>query len=199
MLTALIAGVTLGLSVALPFGPVSLVCVQRSIAAGYRQGLAVGAGAASAQGIYAVAALAGRSVISAELAMSAGPLRLASAAMLVWLGLRTVRRRATSGTAAPPARAHVAYGSSLALALSNPMTVLPYLAVASAAGPIGAGEEMFSFWSVPGVIAGAAAWYGVLAAGASLLRAGMPGQVGRQLNLVSGSMLMVVGLWIALR
>ena len=199
MLTALIAGTTLGLSVALPFGPVSLLCVQRSIIYGRRLGLAVGAGAASAQGIYAAAALVGHSAIPAELATWTGPLRWCSAAVLVLLGLRTLRRHRVPRPVTPPAGTRVVYGSTLALALSNPMTALPYLAIASGSQPAEIGDALFSSWSVPGVVAGSGAWYALLVAGASLLRAGVPGLFLRHLNLLAGSMLIVLGLWIGLR
>ena len=94
--------------------------------------------------------------------------------------------------------------SSLLLGLTNPMTILPYLAVASGAVASGAmaagtGAQMVSPWSVPGVVAGAAAWYAVLSGGALVFRGDLLGRSRRHLNAVSGGVLIVFGFWMAVR
>jgi threonine/homoserine/homoserine lactone efflux protein len=47
----LLPAVALGLCVAIPFGPIALMCVQRTLAFGVRFGIASGMGAATAHGI----------------------------------------------------------------------------------------------------------------------------------------------------
>ena len=199
MLISIMAGIALGLSVALPFGPISLVCVQRSIDYGYRHGFVTGAGAASAQGIFATAVLASRDVISPDVVVWSGALRWLSAGLLMLFGLRTLMRQSPlkTPTALPGARA--SYLSSLALALSNPMTILPYIAVASEASGAETTDALLSSWFVPGVVAGAATWYALLSAGASMFHTGLPGKFRRRLNLLAGVMLMTFGMWVAIR
>ena len=198
MIPSVIAAITLGLSVALPFGPISLICVQRSIADGFGHGLATGAGAASAQGLFATAALLGRDTVSSELIRWSGPIRWLAAATLLYLGIRTLARRNKSRVNAARAGIPAAYGSSLVFALSNPMTLLPYLALASGTVVEDAAGQLFSPWSVPGVMVGAVAWYAVLSIVASMFRPGvMQGLVG-PLNLLAGSILVVFGIRVGL-
>lgn len=191
MISSVVAGVTLGLSVALPFGPMSLVCVQRSIADGVRHGLVTGLGAASAHGVFASAALLGRDAISSELMRWSGPIRWLSAALLLWLGIRTLVRRSRPTGQVTRTGIPAAYGSGLALALSNPMTVLPYLALASGAAAGDTTGQLFSSWSVPGVMAGALAWYALLSTVFAAFRPGLLRELLRPLNLVAGSILVV--------
>ncbi len=198
MTSPAIAGITLGLSVALPFGPISLVCVQRSISHGFGQGLATGVGAASAQGLFATAALLGRDAVSSELMQWSGPIRWLSAAMLICLGICTLARRNMPRAKAARAGIAAAYGSSLVFALSNPMTLLPYLALASGAAVGGTTGQLFSSWSVPGVMVGAIAWYAVLSTVASMLRPGVMQGLMRPLNLLAGSILVVFGIRVGL-
>lgn len=198
MMSSVIAGMTLGLSVALPFGPISLICVQRSIAGGFRHGLATGMGAASAQGLFATGALLGRDAVSSELIQWSGPIRWFSAALLLCLGIRTLARRTKPSAPAAPASIQAAYGSSLAFALSNPMTVLPYLALASGTVMEDANGQLFSSWSVPSVMMGAVAWYAVLSMVASMLRPGLMGRLARPLNLLAGCILIVFGIRVGL-
>lgn len=191
MLSSVVAGVTLGLSVALPFGPVSLICVQRSITDGIRHGLVAGVGAASAHGIFATAALLGQDAVSDQLIRWSEPIRWISAALLLWLGIRTIARHNRPREQAPPAGMPTTYGSSLALALSNPMTVLPYLALATGAAAGSGTGQLFSSWSVPGVITGAITWYAILSIAASAFRPGAVRGLVRPLNLIAGCILVV--------
>lgn len=198
MIASIIAGMTLGLSVALPFGPMSLVCVQRSIADGVRYGLVTGMGAASAHGLFATAALVGRDAVSAELVRWSEPTRWFSAALLFWLGLRTLLRRGRPTGQATRTHIPAAYGSGLVLGLSNPMTILPYLALASGAAAGTTTDPLFSSWSVPGVMTGALAWYAVLSTVFTVLRPGLLRVMLRPLDLIAGSILVVFAIRVAL-
>lgn len=198
MLGALLTGAVLGLSVAAPFGPISLLCVQRSIAAGPWPGIATGLGAACVQGLYATMAIAGADVLAAPLAQWSDPVRLVSALLLIGLGARVLVKRPPAVRPAWPLRAHRAFASSVALALCNPLTVMPYLLVASGGAAAGAAESGLSAWSVPGVLVGAAAWYACVSTGAALFRAGLrPGAI-RVLNHLAGAMLIGFGIRTAL-
>ena len=193
MADSLLAGAVLGLSVAAPFGPVSLVCVQQSLNRGYRYGLLAGFGAATAHGVFATTAIAGAGVVSMVLTPWAGAIRLVSAAVLVGIGIRTIMR---ARSAAAPSRNRslgAAYGSSLMLALSNPMTILPYLALATVAAGSSVGGAALSLWSIPGVVLAAATWYAGLSLVSAALRRGLAPGTARVLNLVAGGLLIGFG------
>lgn len=198
MLETLLAGAMLGLSVAMPFGPVSMICVQRCLTHGFRVGLTAGIGAAGAHGVFALATVAAAGAIATDLEHWNDWIRLASAVLLIILGIRTLLRHRSKPVERPVGRGE-AFGATLVLALSNPMTMLPYLAVATGATASGGLGISLSTWAVPGVMAGAGLWYFILISGAAVFGARLPRGVLAHLNLVSGSLLIVFGGSIAWR
>jgi threonine/homoserine/homoserine lactone efflux protein len=194
VLISLLTGALLGLSVAAPFGPISLLCVQRSIAAGPRLGIVTGLGAACVQCLYATLAITGASAVAAQLADWSQPVRLISSALLVFLGARVLMRRPPAIQPLWPLRARKAFATSFAVALCNPLTIMPYLLVASAGAAAGAGHASLTGWSVPGVLFGATAWYAIVSTAAALFRSTLPRGAIRALNHVAGVGLIGFGL-----
>ncbi len=89
----LLTGALLGLSVAVPPGPNTAVCVSRTLAAGRRVGLRCGLGVASAHAFYATLAVAGADRASGLVDRSTFALHLGGGMILVALGLRLGRTR----------------------------------------------------------------------------------------------------------
>ena len=196
---SLLTGMTLGLSVAMPFGPVGLLCIQRSIAAGARLGIATGLGAAIVNSLYATLAMTGASAISAELAIWSQPVRYSSCALLIILGARVLRRAPPSSEPPRRVKASIAFASSFALAICNPLTILPYLLFASSATAMQVGETTLTLWSAVGVFFGASSWYCIISGGAALFRSGLSPAAVRSLNCVAGVMLISFGLLVVYR
>lgn len=196
---ALMAGAMLGLSVAAPFGPVSLMCVQRSMTVGRNSGLITGLGAASAHGLFAFAAMAGAQAISAELAYWDQPLRQLSAVVMVALGIRSWRKRPVLPDGAASISRRAAYSSTLMLALSNPLTILPYAAVASGVALSDQPGSPLSFWSVLGVMLGSIAWYAALSVGGAHFCKSLSMQMTRRLNRLAGAGFVVIGVLLVTR
>ena len=86
---ALTLGIGLGFVVALQLGPMSLFLVRSTLAGGWYAGLAVGAGIAIVDAVYAAAGAAGAAPL-----LAIGPLKTAfgllGAAVLLLLGLKTL-------------------------------------------------------------------------------------------------------------
>ena len=155
--------------------------------------MVAGLGAATSHGVFATAAIAGAGVVSGVLQPWYTAIHLISALILVGLGIRTILR---ARTVAAPARAsslRFAYASSLMLSLSNPMTIIPYLALATITAESNAASSTLSLWSVPGVIMAAATWYSGLSFVTAKLRRGIGGGMARLLNLAAGSSLICFG------
>ena len=194
MEAGLLTGAALGLSVAAPFGPVSLICVQQSLNRGYRYGVISGFGAATSQGIFATAAIISAGSVSVAMMPWSSTIRLLSAVVLVCLGIWTILRARSVPTPAGLVSMRKAYASTLLLSLSNPMTVIPYLAFATVVAEGRMGNAALSLWSVPGVIVAAGTWYACLSLVTSIMRSSIsPGMI-RFLNLAAGSALIIFGL-----
>jgi threonine/homoserine/homoserine lactone efflux protein len=129
-------GFILGFSIAATFGPIGLLCLRRTLAAGFLIGFLSGLGAASADAAYASLAAFGVSALTALLVDHRLWLRLVGGAFLVYLGVRTLRTPPSRReAAASSARGLVsAYLSTLALTLNNPMTILSFVGIFAGLG-----------------------------------------------------------------
>src|ERR1700744_4892733 len=110
-----------GLAVAAPVGPMSLLCMRRTLARGWRPGLATGLGIAAGDGVYAGVAALGLAGLSRFMLAHQTPLHLAAGLFLLWLGLASLRRRsAPDAVIAPESKGHLAmFAGSWLLTLTN--------------------------------------------------------------------------------
>jgi len=125
-------GVILGFTIAAAVGPISLLIIRRTLTAGWSAGVASGLGVATADAIYGAIAAFGLTAISAPLVALADPLGVAGGVVLIWLGLRTMLARPPDHAApSPTTRRGIAgaYVSIVGLTLSNPMTILLFVAI----------------------------------------------------------------------
>jgi arginine exporter protein ArgO len=134
-LEAALAGALAGYAIAIPVGAIAVLIIHTGLTNGLGHGLAAGAGAASADGIYAtIAALAGAGV-TALIGPWMTPLRVVGGIVLVGIGLLGLfsawRTREHAATAHAPAhRPHGrTYVALLGLTLLNPATVIYFAAL----------------------------------------------------------------------
>jgi putative LysE/RhtB family amino acid efflux pump len=165
-------GFGLGFVVALQLGPMSLLLIRSTLRGGWRVGLAIGAGIAVVDGLYAAAGAAGVAPL-----LAVGPVRLvlgvAGAAVLAWLGLRTLhsafRVRLGGEATAEVATPRRAFVTSLGATASNPLTILSWAAVFAAASVAGVADGAAgAVLVVLGVAAGSLTWGATLAGGVAV-------------------------------
>jgi len=89
----LLRGLVIGFSIAAPVGPIGVLCIRRTLAAGRASGLVSGLGAATADAIYGCVAGFGLTFISSVLIRQQGWLRLIGGGFLCYLGLKTFLAR----------------------------------------------------------------------------------------------------------
>lgn len=203
MIGALLAGLGIGMLVALQVGPIFLLCARTSARFGFRPGAAIGAGAATIDLGYAVLGAVGASVV-----LQAEPLRvglgLVGAAVLVVMGLRTLydafRVRIGGETTLEVVRPAAAYRTALLATASNPLTILTWAAVFSGAavGDI-AGDPLRAAAFVVGTAAGSLLSHLLLALAMSALGTRMNETALRVVDVISGLGLMVFGGLLAAR
>jgi putative LysE/RhtB family amino acid efflux pump len=198
---ALTLGLGLGFVVAMQLGPMSLFLVRSTLAGGWHAGLAVGAGIAVIDAAYAAAGAAGAAPLFALGPLQTG-LGLAGAAVIVWLGARTLnsarRPRAIEDarTAATPRKAFLA---SLAGTAANPATIVSWAAVFAAAGAAGAADSAHgAALLVAGVGLGSLAWVSLLATGTAGAGRALGPRVIRVADAVAGAGLLAFGALLAL-
>src|SRR3954451_5106500 len=107
-----VRGLALGLAVAAPVGPMSLLCMRQTLARGFLAGLASGLGIATADGVYGAIAAFGLVAVTDLLVGQQPWLRLVGGLVMIWLGIGAVRARPSRAAVAITERA--ARGSGLA-------------------------------------------------------------------------------------
>lgn len=187
---ALAVGFGLGFFVALQLGPMSLFLIRSTLRAGWRVGLAVGAGIALVDALYAACGAAGAAPLLTIEPVRIG-LGLVGAAVLVLLGARTLysafRIRHGGEIDAEVATPRRAFLTSLAATASNPLTIASWAAIFAAASAAGAGETPNgAVLLVTGAGLGSLTWVSVLATGTALAHRKLGDPAVRAADFVAG-------------
>ncbi len=191
-----IKGLIFGFSIAMPVGPIGILCIRRSLAAGWRAGLLTGMGAATADAVYGCIAGFGLAGIAGILVGQRIWIQLIGGLFLCYLGLHILL--ASSRQHRPvdaPAGAARGYLSALMLTLTNPMTILSFTAVFAGMG-LGSADSrhLGAGWLVAGVFTGSMAWWLILSSASCLFNARMNPRAMGWINAISGLLLTGLGL-----
>ena len=190
-----VRGLLIGLSIAAVVGPMSILCIHRTLNFGQRYGLISGLGIATADALYGSIAAFGVTVISSFLVSQQAWIRLIGGLFLVYLGVKTILTRpAERAATAQASNFFGAYGSTLLLTLTNPLTILSFAAIFAG---IGVGVVSKSYLSagivVLGVFSGSALWWCILTSGVSLVRGKLTSSWLLWINRASGSIIGIFG------
>ena len=191
----LVRGLVLGFSIAAPVGPIGVLCIRRTLAEGRGVGFATGLGAAAADGCYGALAGFGITWVTATLVGQQMWIRLLGGLFLLYLGIRTLLARPAHEAASVSGRGLAgAFASTFVLTLTNPMTILSFVAIFAGLG-LGAGatHPTAALALVTGVVIGSAAWWLLLSGAVGSLRARVNEGVLTWVNIVSGVIITAFG------
>jgi threonine/homoserine/homoserine lactone efflux protein len=161
-LELLIRGIAAGLIIAAPVGPVNVICVQRTIAKGWRSGLISGLGSAVADTLYGAIAAFSITFVIRILIREAFWIRLVGGALLIVIGAVYWFRQPKSIQEHEKESERTEFASTLILTLTNPTTVLSFLVVLSAVGLARNKTWYLTLLTVGGIFAGSMLWWMIL-------------------------------------
>lgn len=195
-LTFFIKGLVAGFVICVPFGPIGLLCVMRTLTDGKGAGVAAVLGASVVDAFYCAIAGFGVSYLSNFLTNERTILRLAGALILIAMGIKMFFTHPAEKT--PEAKGHgwvASFGSSFFLMLTNPLAVLVFTATFSALG-IGGWQDahISTGMLVAGVFVGSALWAPIFVAGASLFNLQLTVSQLQLANRIAGALLFCFGL-----
>ena len=196
LLFFLLKGIAVGIVIAVPVGPVGVMCVRRTIFAGKWAGFVSGLGAATADAIYGFIAAFGLTFVSDLLIGYHQWLRIAGGCYLLYLGgsalLTAPQARPSSESDAETLLRD--FLSTFALTLTNPITILAFLGIFSVLG-LGGDDATFARAAilVLGVWLGSLLWWLTLTFGLGSLFRSFEARHLKWINRASGIILFLSG------
>lgn len=141
--------------------------------------------------------------ITGLLVSYATALQIFGGLLIAFLGIKSLKSFMAAKTpvkavtAPDTGNAAKAFASTFALTLSNPMTILAFIALISAIGPSGACPSSSAYILVLGVFIGSSLWWIILVNMAAFTATKLTGKITGYFDLLSGLVLLIWGLWIA--
>ena len=192
--TDFLKGIFIGFAMAVPIGPIGIMCIRKTLTEGRIRGLIIGLGAATADLLYGCVAAFGITIISSTLESQRIWIRLVGGTLILFLGVRTYRAQPTD----PKFQIHssrmlASYLSTVFLTLTNPLTIFAFIAVFAALG-LGSGLGYFSASAlVAGVFIGSCLWFLLLSSGVTLFRKKLDVVGLKWVNRIAGILIIISG------
>lgn len=157
-------GAAAGLAISAPVGPVNVLCVSRTLTKGWLAGLISGFGAAAADTFYGAIAGFSISIVINFVLREESKLRFFGGILLVLIGVWYFFRSpaALSKRGEEKEAAHSDFVTAFLLNLTNPTTVLSFLAVLAVLGLSGRRPVGLTLVTIGGIFAGSMMWWLIL-------------------------------------
>lgn len=185
----------IGVAVAAPVGAMGVLCIQRTIAGGWRAGMATGLGIATADAAFAAVAAFGVSAVSQWLVAAQAPLRIVGGLVLILLGVRAfLTAPRPDDVPTSPTGGGRRYATAVGLTLTNPMTIIAFAGIFAGAGLVAQPGVATAAAATLGVAIGSIAWWLVLVSGVFAVRHTVSPRVVVIINRASGVLLIAFGI-----
>ncbi len=202
-----IFGLTAGLALAIPVGPMALLLIDTTLRFGLRVGAAGALAMASVDATYAVVVFLAGSAVASILGTYGIWFSLIGAAILMGLGAQTIykalgQRRASesSGVQVEATTAGKTFLKFAAATVVNPPTALYFLAITpSLVGLTGSEPVAATLAFASGVFLGSAVWQQALALSGAAIRGITTPRVRTWLSLAGGAMIIALAIVLSVR
>jgi threonine/homoserine/homoserine lactone efflux protein len=194
----LLKGFAIGLAVAIPVGPIALLCMRRTLQGGFTVGFATGLGAAVADLFYVALAVFGISEIEAILVRYRTGLSFAGGVFLLVMAARTAMCKTKIVCEVDDSASGFvsALASGFVLTATNPLTVLGFVAIFAGLG-VGEGltDRSRGVLLVLGVLAGSTVWWLTLTAIVVRVRHFFSSRTLQAFNLTAAALIAAFGIY----
>jgi threonine/homoserine/homoserine lactone efflux protein len=196
MFELFLKGLIIGFAIAAPVGPIGILCIQRSLHDGFKIGLMTGMGAALADGTYGLIAGFGLTSVSSFLIAQEFWVRIVGGLFLLYLGgkilLTKPQQKENRNFDNSPWHA---CGTTYLLTLTNPATILSFIAIFASFGLEAYNDFLDAIFLVLGVTLGSALWWLFLSGFvAFILHKKISTNFMRYINYISGSIIIIFAL-----
>lgn len=198
-------GFLIGFVVAIPVGPVNLICIRRTLSYGAISGFLSGLGGALGDGVFASVTAFGLTAISQLIEGYSRPLQLMGGIMMLGFGLTvfqtdvSVLRDAEGAPVRerPPSLLRMML-STFALTIANPATLFGFAALFAGFGGLVGERTTFLHAGVMvlGVVAGSTSWWFMLTTFVGIFHGHIDTGVMRTINHVFGVLVSASGAFV---
>jgi threonine/homoserine/homoserine lactone efflux protein len=195
----LFKGLMLGFSVAAPVGPIGILCINKTLNRNFAAGFVSGLGAATADLIYGLIAGLGLTVISNFLVDQKAWIQLIGLVFLFYIGAKTLLKKENETNVSVIVNNSLFkdYVSTFFLTVTNPLTILFFLAVFAGMGLSNTGGDVLSIlFLVIGVFLGSGIWWLILSTITLQLKSRLNNKILKLINISSGLLIIAFGLFI---
>jgi len=192
----LLKGLAVGFLLAVPVGPIGVLCIRRTLAHGARRGIATGLAAASADMMYGIIAAFGLSLVSDFILAQQFWFRLIGGSFLLAIGVRTFFAHPEREIFNNGSNGHTStYLGTFILTLTNPMTMIAFAAVFASIGIAEIrGSTLAALLLVIGVFFGSLLWFMLLTETVHLFKEKLSTNGIVSINRASGILIFVFGI-----
>ncbi|PDY45050.1 LysE family translocator [Bacillus pseudomycoides] len=168
----LLKGLTIGFSIVAPVGPIGILCIRRTLENGRFVGFMSGLGAATADGLYSLIAGLSLTVITNYLINQQLWFQLIGGIFLGYFGVKTYKSKPSNTLTKSKNEQNIkAYASTFFLTITNPVTILSFIALFSGLGIANSDIDLMEkLILVLGVFLGSILWWLFLSIVVSLLK-----------------------------
>jgi threonine/homoserine/homoserine lactone efflux protein len=190
----LLKSIVLGIVIAAPVGPMCILCINRTLNYSLIAGVLTGLGIATADAIYCCIAGFGITFISSFLLSHQCIIKIAGGLLLCYLGFNTLIKTKAGAPIKDNKKTLIGdYLSSFALTITNPMTILVFIAIFASL------REAYSGYShaitvVIGVFLGSLLWWLFICSAVKAIHKKINAKIMQWINYASGLIVIAFGL-----
>jgi len=190
-----IQGIIIGLTLAVPVGPIALICIQRTVTDGRFHGIFSGIGVATADSFYAAVTVLGLTIISSVIVTNQFLFRFLAGIVLIFVGMRVFMSLPSCVSSKTVHETYFKdYLSMVGIAIANPLTLVFFLIVLPGFGIVINSTAFLSAAEfIAGVFFGSTAWWILLCGTIGSMRSRFSIKTLGLINRVSGVLISVCG------
>jgi threonine/homoserine/homoserine lactone efflux protein len=190
-----IQGIIIGLTLAVPVGPIALICIQRTLTDGKLHGIFSGIGVATADSFYAAVTVLGLTMISGVIIAHQFLFRFLAGIVLIFVGVRVfISLPSCVSTKTVHETYFKDYLSMVGIAIANPLTLVFFLIVLPGFGIVINSTAFLSAAEfIAGVFFGSTAWWILLCGTIGSMRSHFSVKTLGLINRISGVLISVCG------
>lgn len=198
LLYIFLKGLALGFTIAMVVGPIGILCIQQTLSHGFWAGMAVGLGAATADGIFAAVSGIGLCFVVNILVNQQLLLNLLGGIFLGFWGLKILLTREQKKEAIQVAAPNLTslFVITILLTLTNPLTIVSFSALLTTFQLTNPDSStiLYVLTLLSSFFLGSLAWWLILTSCLSMFRAHVSPHLVRRINIIAGIALICFGL-----